>query len=353
MTETPILVVGQGPYGLSLANYLASQGQDFKIIGKPMELWRKHTFSDASLRSDMATSEIADPHQAYSISTFRQSKGGQTGEPTERITVKEYRQYIDWVFAQIPYPLQEDLVEKLIKHQDHFVAVMESGKVIRAKQVVIATGVAHHLNIPPEFKKARDVIHAYHVGRIEALRQKRVLVVGAGQSAAEAIEVCRKNGNQVDWYSRKAPKYYSEPLDLPKWIFDLVVQSAGLFRRLPPGIIKRLFAIFSATTMTPDNQTKLSDITRLSKAPGLDAYDHVITATGYRYSLNHMKFLGKELRESLKMRADMPRIDKNFMSSMENLYFIGPPTEAFFGPPMKFMIGSQYVAPRLSQILAK
>ncbi len=105
--------------------------------------------------------------------------------------------------------------------------------------------------------------------------------------------------------------------------------------------------------MTPDNQKKLSDISRLTRVPNLADYDHVITATGYRYSLNHMKFLGKDLRNSLKMRAEMPRIDKNFMSSLPGLYFIGPTTEAFFGPPMKFMIGSQYVAPKLSRILGK
>jgi len=352
MIDTPVLVVGQGPYGLSLANYLDNQGQDFKIIGKPMELWRNHTFTDASLRSDMATSEIAHPDQAYSIQIFRESEGSQSGDSSERITVEEYRRYIDWVFEQISYPRQEDYVKKLFKHEDHFIAVLESGGQIKAKRVVIATGVAHHLNIPQEFKRASDVIHAYQVKKIESLKKKKVLVVGAGQSAAEAIEVCRKNDNAVDWYSRKEPKYYSEPLDLPKWIFDLVVKSAGLFRRLPPFVIKSLFFIFSATTMTPDNKEKLSDITRFKQVPDLSEYDHVITATGYRYSLNHMKFLGKDLRDALKMRADMPRIDKNFMSSMKDLYFIGPSTEAFFGPPMKFMIGSQYVAPKLSKILA-
>jgi len=348
----PVLIVGAGPYGLSLANYMSNAGQEFTIIGKPMELWRKHTFSDASLRSDMATSEIAHPQDIYSIQNFRSQHGLDTGSLSERVSVREYRQYINWVLGAIPYEVQEEYLKHLSQTDDHFQAELESGEILKAKQVVIATGVAHHLKIPAEFSDARDVIHSYYTQEIEALQGKKVLVVGAGQSAAEAMEVCRKNDNQVHWYARTEPRFYSEPLDLPKWIFTLVVKSAGFFRRLPHGLIQYLFSIFSATTMTPDNQAKLADVNRFSSMPDLNDYDHVISATGYNYTLKHMNFLTDELRESLEMRAAMPRIDKNFMSSMQDLYFIGPSTEMFFGPPMKFMIGSQYVAPRLSKLLA-
>lgn len=352
MEHTPVLIVGAGPYGLSLANYLTEQGQEFKIIGKPMELWREHTFSDAYLRSDMATSEISHPDNKFSLETFRTKAGIKSESASERVSVKEYRRYIDWVLGSISYTVQQEYLSELTKEKDHFIAELESGTQIRAKQVVIATGVAHHLKVPEAFSDARDVIHSYFTREIEALRGKKVLVVGAGQSAAEAMEICQLNDNQVHWYSRKEPRYYSEPLDLPKWIFNLVVKSAGFFRRLPHMVIKNMFSIFSATTMTPDNEEKLGAISRFSSMPDLSEYDHVISATGYNYTLNHMKFLAEELRGSLEMRASMPRIDKNFMSSMRDLYFIGPATEMFFGPPMKFMIGSKYVAPRLSKILA-
>ena len=349
----PILIVGAGPYGLSLANYMSDRGLEFKIIGKPMELWRNHTFTDASLRSEMATSEIAHPQNAYSIKNFRSKNGLPLGKSSERIDVREYRMYVDWVLAQIPYDIHPEYLANLSKSNGHFQAELKSGEVLKAKQVVIATGVAHHLNIPVEFSSARDVIHSYYTQEIEALQGKKVLVVGAGQSAAEAMEICRKNKNQVHWYARKEPRYYSEPLDLPKWIFNLVVKSAGLFRRLPHRVVQYLFSIFSATTMTPDHKIKLADVNRFSRLPDLSHYDHVISATGYNYTLNHMNFLADDLRSSLEMRAAMPRIDKNFMSSMRDLYFIGPSTEMFFGPPMKFMIGSQYVAPRLSKLLAR
>jgi len=353
MAATPILIVGAGPYGLSLANYLSERKQAFRIIGKPMELWRHHTFSDAFLRSDRATSEIAHPRQAYTVDAFRAATDTSDADAFERISVQEYRRYIDWVLADLSYPVESHYLSDLTKAGGFFLAELNSGEIVQANQVIIATGVAHHLNIPEEFQVARSVIHSYQVPEIEMLRNKKVLVVGAGQSAAEAIEVCRQNNNQVEWYCRTEPRYYSEPLDLPKWVFDLVVKSAGVFRQMHPWMIQKVFSIFSATTMTPDNREKLAGITRYSEKPLLSEYDHVITATGYRYSLKHMSFLGDGIRAVLKMSADMPRIDKNFMSSLQDLYFIGPPTEQFFGPPMKFMIGSRYVAPRLSAILSR
>ncbi len=353
MNSIPVLIVGAGPYGLSLANFMTAKGHPFKIIGKPMELWKEHTFSDADLRSDMATSEISHPENAYSIQKFRALHVKDGNAISERVSVHEYRQYIEWVLQEIPYDIQENYLMELTRNGESFRAELDTGEVIEAKQVVIATGVAHHLKIPDEFREARHVIHSYFTQEIEALRGKKVLVVGAGQSAAEAMEICQQNDNHVDWYSRKEPRFYSEPLDLPKWIFNLVVKSAGFFRRLPHGVIQKMFSIFSATTMTPDNELKLQNITRFSEMPDLDSYDHVISATGYEYTLNHMSFLSEELRNSLEMRFAMPRIDKNFMSSSRDLYFIGPATEMFFGPPMKFMIGSQYVAPKLSSILTR
>ena len=121
----PILIVGAGPYGLSLANYMSEMGLEFKIIGKPMELWRKHTFTEAALRSEMATSEIAHPQNAYSIQNFRTENGLDIGKSSERINVREYRKYVDWVLAQVPYDIQQDYLANLSQESTHFQAELE------------------------------------------------------------------------------------------------------------------------------------------------------------------------------------------------------------------------------------
>jgi len=352
MIQTPLLIVGAGPYGLALANYLSELGTPFTIIGKTMELWRKHTFSSADLRSDADSSTIPHPENKYTFQNYFASIGEFGKSSKGRVAVKEYRRYLDWMEEQLPYEVKQNYLSSLTKEGQIYRARLDDGTDITAAKVIIATGVAHHLFIPEHLKEDTRVIHSYDAEKIEALRDKKLLIIGAGQSAAEAIEICERNGNQIDWYSRKKPKYYSEPLNLPKWMFDLVVRSAGLFKKLPSFLVKYLFAIFSASTMTPEYSKKLRHIKHVQQLPDLEPYDHIISATGYQYGMREMTFLSDPLKESLKIKGNMPAVDENFMSSQQGLYFTGPCTEQFFGPPVKFMIGSHYVAPKLSQHLS-
>lgn len=352
MKQTPLLIVGAGPYGLALANYLAEAGTPFTIVGKPMELWRKHTFSTADLRSDADSSTIPHPDNRYTFENYYTSQGQPEKNFKGRVAVTDYRKYLDWMENQLPYDIHQAYLKTLSRKDELYLAELDDGTAMTAEKVIIATGVAHHLHIPEDLRDDSRVIHSYDADRIETIQGKRLLVIGAGQSAAEAIEICERNDNQIDWYSRREPKYYSEPLNLPKWVFDLVVRSAGLFKRLPDVLVKQLFSIFSASTMTPDYADKLKHINHLKNLPDLAAYDHIIAATGYQYGMREMNFLSDSLKQQLKIKGNMPLVDSNFMSSMEGLYFTGPCTEQFFGPPVKFMIGSHYVAPRLSKHLS-
>jgi len=352
MRMVQCLIIGAGPYGLALANYLHEQGTEFKITGKPMELWREHTFPSADLRSDMPTSEIVHPTGEYAISRFYGMRYPDKPVPRGRVAVSLYREYVDWVLAQLPYPIRPDYVMDLQKEKAGFVATLANGDKVRAHHVVIATGIAHHLKIPRTFQGDPRVIHSYQVQFIATLRKKRVLVVGAGQSAAESIDLLLENENDVEWYSRKPPRFYTEPLDLPRWIFNLVIRSAGLLHRLPPKMIQRVFGIFSATTMTPDYQSRVEKIPRYSHLPETAGYDAIVTATGYRYDVKALNFLSPDLLSQIRVSQDIPVVDRQFRSSVPNLYFIGPITEPFFGPPMKFIVGARYMAPRLARVLA-
>lgn len=352
MKTVSCLIIGAGPYGLTLANWLHELDAEFKIVGKPMELWREHTFSEAALRSDMATSEIGHPQEKYAFPRFYTQTYPDQPVPEGRVSVALYRQYVDWVLDRLPYTIQPEYVTHLQKEARHYRAALANGETIRARQVVIATGMAHHLHIPSNFRHDSRVVHSYDVHAIAAIKNKRVLVVGAGQSAAECIDLLAKNGNTVELYSRKPPRYYTEPLDLPRWIFNLVVRSAGLLHRLPPKLIQKVFGIFSATTMTPDYESLIKSMPHHSMLPDTTGFDAVVAATGYRYDVKALAFLSTELQQQIRITNQMPVVDRDFRSSVPGLYFIGPITEPFFGPPMKFMIGARYTAPKLARALA-
>ena len=357
--KTNILIVGAGPYGLSLANYLAYQKKDFIIVGKSMELWREHTFDNMDLRSDVATSTIIHPENKYSFENYCAKNGHSIEDLKGMLPVTTFRHYLNWCEKSYDFKVQKDYVVKVETKNGKFTSKLKSGVKIESEKIVFATGVAHHLNIPEEIKsnakksgsKKLKILHSYDTAGIAKLKKKNVLVIGAGQSAAESIDVLLQNSNSVDWHSRQKPIFFKEPLNIPKWLFNIIVYSAWVVRAIPPAISKRLLSIFSATTITPNFQPMMEKLNQLKDLPDLSRYDIIITATGYRYDIRTMDFIGKSILSQLKLRKQMPYVNSAFETSIKGMHFIGPIIEQYFGPAMKFMIGAHYAAPKLSSRL--
>jgi thioredoxin reductase len=81
--------------------------------------------------------------------------------------------------------------------------------------------------------------------------------------------------------------------------------------------------------------------------------DHVLAATGYYPDLARLEFLSDDLRRSVRSHARMPVLSRWFESSVPGLYFVGPAAVNTFGPLMRFMVGAEYVAPRITYRLAQ
>ncbi|RMF07011.1 MAG: NAD(P)/FAD-dependent oxidoreductase [Candidatus Neomarinimicrobiota bacterium] len=350
--KTPVLIIGAGPYGLSLGHFLHARQTPFLLVGKTMELWRNHTFDSMKLRSDYATSILHDPYRRYSFERFARVWGTSLHRWRGRLPVTVFRQYIDWCERQFPFRPEEQYVMSLQQAGPRFRARLQNGDEVVADRVVVATGIAHHLHLPPELSVHPRVIHSYHSTSIQALQNCRVLVVGAGQSAAESLAVLQNQGNQVEWYARTPPVFYSEPLNLPKPLFDLILRLPGMLHRLPPRWVHTGLNRFSATTITPDFRTALTGMKRHTLCPPVNDFDVVVAATGYRYRLEDQSYLHSSLRRKIRTYSGLPLVNQYFASSVPGLHFLGAMTEPFFGPSMKFMIGSGYAARVLSHALA-
>jgi hypothetical protein len=81
--------------------------------------------------------------------------------------------------------------------------------------------------------------------------------------------------------------------------------------------------------------------------------DHVVAATGYYPDLARLDFLSDDLRRSVRTHSRMPMVSRWFESSVPGLHFVGPAAVDAFGPLMRFMVGAEYVAPRIAFRLAK
>ncbi len=213
--------------------------------------------------------------------------------------------------------------------------------------------------------------HSWDVGAFEGTTGKRVLVVGGGQSAAEVLAHLART-NQVTWVHRSGLVFFAEPINLPRPLFALVLRlSAGMFF-LPPPLRRVLGRVFVASTITPDLKATVLDrgIRRLRAdvsalgleegpgglhSPALDgSFDSVISCTGYRYSLETLRYLDPALRGQIETAAPgIPRLGYDFATSVPGLYMIGGLAEPTHGPAQRFMMGCRTATLRVSRALGR
>jgi hypothetical protein len=81
--------------------------------------------------------------------------------------------------------------------------------------------------------------------------------------------------------------------------------------------------------------------------------DHIIAATGYRFTLRALPFLSNQLVSQVCSIHETPILSANFESSIPGLYFTGLASANQFGPAMRFLHGARYTAERVSRHIAE
>src|SRR5207237_9389146 len=76
--------------------------------------------------------------------------------------------------------------------------------------------------------------------------------------------------------------------------------------------------------------------------------DHVLLGTGYRIDVTRLPVLAPELRAALRVVGGYPVLDRSYQSSIPGLHFVGAPAAWSFGPLMRFVAGTQFVARNLT-----
>src|SRR3984893_18607432 len=74
-SNTPIAIVGAGPYGLSLATHLHERGIRFGIFGQPMQVWRGQMPAGMHLKSDGFASNLYDPARRFTLKQYCRDHG--------------------------------------------------------------------------------------------------------------------------------------------------------------------------------------------------------------------------------------------------------------------------------------
>ena len=204
MSHADTVIIGAGPYGLSLAVHLAAKNIDHRIFGRPMLFWSKIAAAGGEryLKSFCFGTDISTPWRGFSFADYSRPRGLETFEPC---SIKDFADYGLWFHQrQVDWVETVDVVGVERRHEG-FGVTLESGESVSASRVVIAIGLAGFANIPAEVAPLAPglVQHTSTIARFADFRGHDIAVIGAGQSALEATALLHEAGARAQLIIRK------------------------------------------------------------------------------------------------------------------------------------------------------
>lgn len=376
-TDTDVLIIGAGPYGLSLASHLRFLGIPFEIAGTPMALWKPELMPLRQMRSTLAKSCPSNPEGTGILESWVAHHVPDIAKRKLRTLFStEYVAFMRAFANHFDIAADEAHVEAVEQGSRGFRARLANGRTIAARQVVVATGVAGTEALPQwaaEFPDPAKVMHSSRAARFDAVG-KRVLVIGAGQTAAEVcIDTAGKGATVVDMAFRAQAVFYSSMHDEPTlerqrreyliknaFIYsDEAWRTRNVYTLLPRSIEPVLAPVLTAcATLKPGTEVvsaKLAgdgEVEVAFDAGAVATYDAVICATGFRPGIGKLPF-GLGLKEPLTHHASLPLLDESGESSMPGLFFTGAWAALRFGPQSNVVFGTEQMVGRLMGRIAR
>ncbi len=386
---TSVAVIGAGPYGLSIAAYLHDYGVNTRVFGIPLDTWRDHMPAGMLLKSDGFASNVYGPKAVGTLAEYCHEHGIAYHDTDIPVPLKVFGDYAGDFQRRFVPDLEEVQVSSLVREGSSFRLKLTDGQDVWADRVVCAVGITHFARTPKELSglPTERVSHTYDVRDPSVFAGRDVTVVGAGSSAVDTAVLLAEAGanvslvaraNVVKFGGKPGPRGLWEKLRSPSsgvgpglrnWLCEAM---PSLFRFLPGDLRLRLIrthlgpkspwhmkmrfdagvrpylgrAITSAREV--DGKVELS----LSGGQTVTT-DHVVAATGYYPDLARLTFLSDDLSRAVRTHQRMPMVSRWFESSVPGLHFVGPAAVDTFGPLMRFMVGAEYVAPRIAYRLAQ
>ncbi|MFE2472522.1 NAD(P)-binding domain-containing protein, partial [Streptomyces mirabilis] len=261
----PVVVVGAGPYGLSVAAHLRAAGVQVRVFGEVMGSWRHAMATGMFLKSTPAATDLSAPVPGGRLADFCR----ETGEPelTELtpIPCETFVRYGMWFTQRYVGTVESARITAVEQDGAGFCVRLEGDEEIETAAVVVATGLATLAHLPdillslapggPGLKAALS--HTSQHTDLSRYAGRRVAVVGGGQSALESAALLHEAGadvqvlvraSQVRWGERpQLRRPWTRRLAQPAsplgtgWILAAVCRAPGTVRPLPAAARMQLF----------------------------------------------------------------------------------------------------------------
>jgi thioredoxin reductase len=378
MTANQSVVVGAGPYGLSVAAHLRGAGVPTAVFGKPMEFWQAMP-RGMFLRSAWSASSLSAPMRRGNLDSYMVATGARQQLP---IPLPTFIDYGKWFQRQHVPDVDPTYVESVDRDGAGFHVGLADGRRVAADRVVLAAGIGTFA-FTPDFARDLPESLASHSGAhpdLSRFQGQTVGVIGGGQSAIETSALLHEVGagvelivrNQVRWlsfhdYRGPGRKLLYAPSDVGPPGLNWLLHFPLVFRRLP---LKTRLAI-TRRAVKPAGARWLHDrvvgkvritehtwVTRADPQHGrlwlelsdgsARLLDHLFLATGYRPGLEKLPFISPSIRAQVAERDGWPVLNRWLESSVPGLHFVGGIADHSYGPICRFVSGAESAARQIA-----
>jgi thioredoxin reductase len=392
-SSSDVVIVGAGPYGLSIAAHLRAKGVEHRIIGAPMQFWRGHMPEGMLLKSDGFASTLYDPKAEFMLRRYCEEHKIAYADLGIPVRVEDFCSYGLAFQRRFAPNVENKKVTLLERSGAEFTLKLDDGEDLVARNVVIATGLSHFEHVPSELASLPNNLlsHSSAHAHLQRFKARDVTVIGGGASATELATLLHEAGSNVRMVARRPSIELHARMELPRRLGETIrhpLSPVGpgwknrfftdlplVFHNLPKPVQYRLVkgflgpaggwflrGRFERVPLLAGYEVKAAQaagdrvILWLKSANGNEhriETEHVIAATGFRADIRRLPFLDGGITSQLKLSNDVPELSSHFESSIPGLFFVGSAAVDSFGPLLRFACGAKFAANRLSNHLAR
>jgi FAD-dependent urate hydroxylase len=391
MSDHDVLVIGAGPFGLSISAHLRGLGVDHAVVGRPMDTWKAHCPPGMKLRSEPYGSDMASPQSGHDVEAFCRLRGLDYVDRLGPLSVERFLDYADWYTEQLVPDVIDHTVTDVSPAGGGFRVTFADAEPVTARRVVVATGVLPFATMPAELSglPADLVSHTADHHDLGRFAGRRVAVLGGGQSALETAALLHEAGADVQVIMRRPAISWLDPN--PERISGLghvrrpvnklcegwhcaFWNSPAAFRRLPQDMrITKARSVLgpAGAWWLKDRVEGVIDVLTAHQLRGATAdgsgvrllvdgperstvdADHVIAGTGFRIDIARLPFLPEALRAGITTLNNYPVVTRAGESTVPGLYFAGAVASVSLGPSVRFIAGTHTSVRQLTRSLAR